>query len=346
MHILTIVGARPQFVKAAALSRAFSDFPALRETIVHTGQHFDHNMSQSFFDELEIPTPKHNLAINGGGHGAMTGRMLEALEPVVTAERPDLMLVYGDTNSTLAGALTAAKLLIPLAHVEAGLRTGDRKMPEEVNRVVVDHLSDWLFCPTASSVDLLKAEGIEKGVHFVGDVMFDATLFAKDRARSRSDILARLALKPGAFSVATIHRQENTDDPKRLQEIVDWLKQRSKESKVVFAIHPRTQKMLARSGIDLGGLLAIDPVSYFDMAALLEGATEIYTDSGGLQKEAYFHRKPCVTVFPVTAWPETIEAGWNRLWRDEGYTTPRREIPDYGTGAAARKIAALLASAA
>lgn len=342
MHVLTIVGARPQFVKAAAVSRAFRDFPKLHETILHTGQHFDHDMSNVFFDELEIPAPKYNLNIHGGGHGDMTGRMLQAIEPIVAKERPEVILVYGDTNSTLAGALTAAKLLIRLAHVEAGLRTGERRMPEEVNRIVTDHLSDWLFCPTRLSVDFLRREGIEKGVHFVGDVMFDATLFALKRTRERSRILQRHCLEHGRFAVATIHRQENTDAPDQLRKVIDWLKQRAREMTVVFSIHPRTRKAAEAANIDLNGLLVIEPVTYFDMALLLDSAAAVYTDSGGLQKEAYFHRKPCVTVFPVTAWPETIEAGWNRLWQGDDYRTPRRDIPDYGTGAAAHKTAAIL----
>lgn len=344
MHILTIVGARPQFVKAAAVSRAVRDFPKLHETIVHTGQHFDHVMSNVFFDELEIPAPKYNLNVHGGGHGDMTGRMLQALEPIVVNERPDIILVYGDTNSTLAGGLTAAKLLIPLAHVEAGLRTGERRMPEEVNRIVTDHLSEWLFCPTRVSVDRLRREGIEKGVHFVGDVMFDATLFAKERAPARSRILERHCLEHGRFAIATIHRQENTDNPDQLRNVIDWLKQRTKEMNVVFPVHPRTRKAAAAAKIDLNGLFTIEPVTYFDMALLLDGAAAVYTDSGGLQKEAYFHRKPCVTLFPVTAWPETIEAGWNRLWESDDYRMPRRDIPDYGTGIAAHEIAAVLSA--
>jgi UDP-GlcNAc3NAcA epimerase len=342
MRILTIVGARPQFVKAAAVSRALRDYPNLQETILHTGQHFDHDMSSAFFDELEIPAPKYNLDIHGGGHGNMTGRMLQALEPIVANERPDMMLVYGDTNSTLAGALTAAKLLIPLAHVEAGLRTGERRMPEEINRIVTDHLSNWLFCPTRLAVDFLQREGIEKGVHFVGDVTFDSTLFALKRARGRSRIFERYRLDHGHFAVATIHRQENTHNSDQLRQVIDWLKQRATELTVVFAVHPRTRKAAATAGIDLDGLLAIEPVTYFDMALLLDGAAAVYTDSGGLQKEAYFHRKPCVTLFPVTAWPETIEAGWNRLWQGDDYRLPRRDIPDYGTGAAAREAAAIL----
>jgi UDP-GlcNAc3NAcA epimerase len=345
MHILTIVGARPQFVKAAAFSRAVRDFPTIHETIVHTGQHFDDEMSSIFFDELEIPAPKYNLNVNNGGHGDMTGRMLQALEPIVVNERPDMILVYGDTNSTLAGALTAAKLLVPLAHVEAGVRTGARRMPEEVNRIVTDHLSDWLFCPTRVAVDFLRREGIESGVHFVGDVMFDATLFAKKQARSLSRILERHCLEHGSFAVATIHRQENTDDPDQLRKVVDWLLQRAEEMSVVFPVHPRTRKAAAAANIDFNGLLTIEPVSYFDMALLLDGAAAVYTDSGGLQKEAYFHRKPCVTVFPVTAWPETIEAGWNRLWEGKDYRLPRRDIPDYGAGNASQKIAAILSAA-
>jgi UDP-GlcNAc3NAcA epimerase len=343
--VLTVVGARPQFVKAAAVSRALAVHGGFREAIVHTGQHFDPGMSDIFFDELEIPKPAHALAVNGGGHGDMTGRMMIALEAVARTERPDWMLIYGDTNSTLAGALVAAKLHIPIAHVEAGLRSFNRRMPEEINRVVADHVSDLLLCPTATAVANLRDEGITRGVHAVGDVMFDATLFAIGKSRTASRILDSIGVSPGSYDLATIHRAESTDDPSRLAEIVDWLKERAKLRPLVLPIHPRTRGALARIDLSLEGILVIDPVGYLDMARLLADCVEVYTDSGGVQKEAYFHRKLCTTLRDETEWVETIEAGWNRLWRRER-VAPLREIDDYGTGRAAHRIAEILAEAA
>lgn len=346
MRILTVVGARPQFVKAAAVSRALKATHGIEELIVHTGQHFDANMSDIFFSELEIPAPRYNLDIHGGRHGDMTGRMIMALEPVMLEAKPDIVLLYGDTNSTLAGAIVAAKLKLPVAHVEAGVRMFDRGMPEEINRVLTDHISTWLFCPTRSAVGLLEREGISRGVHFVGDVMYDATLFAIERARTASPILEHTGLKSGHYAIATVHRAENTDDPQALAAILAWLKTRAREHPVAFPIHPRTRKVIAASGFDTEGLMVMEPVGYFDMARMLDGAVAVYTDSGGLQKEAYFHRKPCVTLSPGTAWTETIEAGWNRLWREPEYRAPRVEIPDYGTGDAAMKIARIIGQAA
>lgn len=344
MKLLTVVGARPQFVKAAPVSRALAE-GGIDEVLVHTGQHHDTQMSQVFFDELDIPAPRHNLEIHGGGHGDMTGRMLIALEPIVMAERPDMVLVYGDTNSTLAGALVASKLHIPIAHVEAGLRSFNRRMPEEINRVLTDHLSALLLCPTRTAVDNLAAEGITQGVHMVGDVMYDATLLARRIAESRSHILSTLGLAPSAYALATVHRAENTDDPARLATILDWLRAQAREQRVVLPIHPRTRTRAAAAGLDFAGIVTCDPVGYIDMACLLGHANAVYTDSGGVQKEAYFHRTPCVTLRDETEWVETIECGWNRLWQDPDYL-PRRDIGDYGEGRAAQAIVALVQQAA
>lgn len=338
MKVISIVGARPQFVKAAAVSRALGGVRDVTEVIVHTGQHFDAAMSDVFFQEMEIPEPAYHLGVHGGGHGQMTGRMLEALEPVIQAEHPDIVLVYGDTNSTLAGALVASKLQIPVAHVEAGLRSFNRRMPEELNRVVTDHLSNVLFCPTSAAVANLAREGIVHGIYNVGDVMYDATLHAAASAEVRSKILERLGLETGNYAVATIHRAENTDTPARLAEILTYLKDRPGKPIIVLPLHPRTQKAVTDSGLCLDGLVAIPPVGYLDMHRLLSGAIAVYTDSGGLQKEAYFHGVPCVTLREETEWVETVEYGWNRLWRGPNFR-PRQEILEYGDGRAAEKIA-------
>ena len=339
--IVSVLGARPQFIKAATVSRALAERPGLSEAIVHTGQHFDPEMSGDFFRELDLPEPSHHLGIRGGGHGAMTGRMMEALEPVLEAERPDAVLIFGDTNSTLAGALTAAKLHIPVAHVEAGLRSFNRGMPEEVNRVVSDHLSTVLYCPTSAAVENLAREGIGAGVQNVGDVMYDATLHAAARARRESSILERLGLDDGAFAVATVHRAENTDDADRLSQVVDYLRNRAGRQPIVLPLHPRTRDAGKRAGLSFDGLAVIPPCGYLDMHRLLQGATTVYTDSGGLQKEAYFHRTPCVTLRSETEWVETVDHGWNRLWNGPDYLA-RTDIPEYGDGDAALKIAAHL----
>lgn len=339
--IVSVVGARPQFIKAAAVSRALAKEPALDEVVVHTGQHFDPEMSGDFFRELHIPQPAHNLGIRGGGHGAMTGRMMEALEPVFQTERPGTVLVYGDTNSTLAGALTASKLHIPVAHVEAGLRSFNRRMPEEINRVLSDHLSSVLYCPTSTAVENLSREGITAGVASVGDVMYDATLHAAARAREESSILERLALDEGGFAVATVHRAENTDDAASLAKAIGYLRGKAKECPMVFPMHPRTRAAVEHFRLPLEGLTVVPPCGYLDMHRLLQGATTVYTDSGGLQKEAYFHRTPCVTLRAETEWVETVEHGWNRLWNGPDYR-PRRDIPEYGEGNASREIAAHL----
>jgi len=329
-RLLTIVGARPQFIKAAAVHRAIAARDDVTETIVHTGQHFDDDMSGAFFRELQIPEPAHTLDVNRCGHGTMTGRMMIALEPILEHERPDAVLVYGDTNSTLAGALVAAKLHVPVLHVEAGLRSFNRRMPEEINRVLTDHVSAMLFCPTHAAIANLHAEGITAGVHHTGDVMYDAALFARGKGEGI----------PGPYALATVHRAENTDDPTQLRAVLDFL--RAGDLPVVLPLHPRTRAKAEEHGIDLGGLRLIPPAGYLDMAALIAGASVIYTDSGGVQKEAYFHRVPCVTLRDESEWVETIAAGWNRLWRGPAYA-PRAEIPEYGTGTAAEAIVALIA---
>jgi len=337
--LLTVVGARPQFIKAAPVSHAFRRAGDVREILVHTGQHFDAAMSEIFFEELDIAPPAHNLEVNSLGHGAMTGRMLEKLEAVMQTEKPDAVMIYGDTNSTVAGALAAAKLHIPVAHVEAGLRSFNRRMPEEINRVVADHLSALLLSPTQTGVDNLRLEGITEGVHHVGDVMYDITLTAVARARGQSAILAREELTPGAYQVATIHRAENTDDPERFERVLSWLERAAKASPVIMPVHPRTRKLLEARGRSLANVRLIAPLGYLDMAWLVNQSAGVMTDSGGLQKEAYFHRVPCTTLRDETEWVETVAAGWNRLWTTESYAA-RRDISDYGDGHASDIIAA------
>lgn len=343
IKIFTVLGARPQFIKAAPVSRAIND-AGMTEIIAHTGQHFDALMSDVFFEELAIPKPAYNLEINNLGHGAMTGRMMEKLEQAMLAEKPDTVLVYGDTNSTVAGALAAAKLHIPVAHVEAGLRSFNRRMPEEINRVVTDHISALLFCPTQTAVRNLAQEGIVGGVHATGDVMFDTTIAAIERARGQSTILGDLALQPKHYAVATIHRAENTDDPARFASVVAWLEEAALSMPIIMPVHPRTRKLLTQRGITPAGLNLIDPIGYLDMAWLANQSAAIFTDSGGLQKEAYFHRVPCVTLRDETEWVETVDAGWNRLWTSPNYA-PRRDIPDYGDGRSAIAIAEVLKAA-
>lgn len=343
LKVLTVVGARPQFIKAAAVSRAIRETDGLEEAMIHTGQHFDPDMSDIFFDELDIPAPAHMLDIHGGGHGEMTGRMLAAVEPILIAEKPDWVVVYGDTNSTLAGALAAAKLHIPVAHVEAGLRSFNRRMPEEINRVLTDHISTLHLCPTRAAVESLSREGICKGVHHIGDVMYDATLFAARRAEKASNILSELKIDRNNYGVATIHRPENTDSPECLRAVIEYLQEQAKVQPIVFPLHPRTRQYAERVGITLDGLTVIGPVGYIDMAKLLQGARAVFTDSGGLQKEAYFHRVPCVTLRGETEWVETITHGWNRLWSNPDFAE-RREIDEYGDGRAAFRITQLLKS--
>jgi len=336
--IMSVVGARPQFVKAGPLSRALAKSDILSEKLVHTGQHYDSKMSDVFFDELRIPEPHWNLGVKGGPHGQMTGQMLEALERVMLDEKPDFVLVYGDTNSTLAGALAASKLHIPLAHVEAGLRSFNRYMPEEINRVVADHLSNALFCSTYESVKNLENEGITRNVWHVGDIMYDACLDVKKLTQSKSGILDELGLEAGQYSVCTIHRAENTDQLDRLGELMDFIERQAEEAEIVFPIHPRTRSCLADLGRNPKGVRIIEPLGYVDFQSLISEAKTIFTDSGGLQKEAYFYRVPCVTLRGETEWNETVSHGWNRLWRTPHYATPRREIEEYGNGDTAARI--------
>lgn len=350
-RIVSVVGARPQFVKAAVVSAALRDF-GHTELMVHTGQHYDYNMSAVFFDALGIPEPKYSLGIGGGNHGEMTGRQLAAIEQCLLAEKPDLVLIYGDTNSTLAGALAAVKLHIPVAHVEAGLRSFNMRMPEEVNRILADRISNWLFTPSSTASEHLRVEGIAADrIIQVGDVMYDAVL-----QFSNSPVELPCAL-PDRYGLVTIHRAENTDDTARLQAIVDGLVALSGSLPLVMPIHPRTRQRLTGLGwLDrlASSVQLIDPVGYLEMLALQRRAEVVITDSGGMQKEAFFLKVPCVTLREETEWVETVESGWNQLVRDlsapaietavrsaarpaAGQTQP------YGDGRAAARIASALA---
>lgn len=314
--VLTVIGARPQFIKAAAVSRAFAGSVSLNEIIVHTGQHFDANMSDIFFTEMGIAKPAHHLNISGGSHGQMSGRMLEQLETVMQQERPDAVLIYGDTNSTLAGALAAAKLLIPVIHVEAGLRSFNRAMPEEINRVVADHVSELLLTPTDVATRNLITEGIPQSkIAQVGDVMYDAALFFGQMVADQQGDLASSGITPGEFVLATIHRQENTDHPDRLRAIFEGLADVAQTLPVVLPLHPRTKARLEAAGLNnlLGALKIVPPMGYLDMVRHERSAAVIVTDSGGVQKEAFFYEVPCVTLRDETEWVELVDAGWNRL---------------------------------
>lgn len=345
---MTVVGARPQFIKASAISRAVAGRPDVCDTIVHTGQHFDDAMSRVFFTELSIPEPAANLGISGGSHAQMVGRMLTALEEVMQQQPPDAVIVHGDTNSTLAGALAAAKLDLPVAHVEAGLRSFNRRMPEEINRLVADRVADLLLCPTPTAVENLRAEGISDGVCLTGDVMYDTAVHYGRVARERSDVLQRLGLTEGAYCLATLHRAENTDDAGRLRAILSALEAAPRS--VVMPVHPRTRLTMERAGLHPGGIRVTDPVSYLDMLRLEQAARVILTDSGGLQKEAYFAGVPCVTLRGETEWVELVDAGRNRLagadpdaiaeairWaEDADRTSPEPSL--YGDGHAAEHV--------
>lgn len=353
LKIATVVGARPQFIKAAPVSRAIAVHNARRpdrsiqEILIHTGQHYDHGMSAVFFAELGLPDPVHHLGVGSGTHGLQTGEMLKRLDAVLLAERPTLTLVYGDTNSTLAGALAAAKMHIAVAHVEAGLRSFNRRMPEEINRVVTDHLSTWLFCPSDEAVRNLAREGIDTGVHMVGDVMYDVMRWSLSRATGAS-ILERLRVDPGCYALATVHRAENTDDPGRLKQILSALESLAEEgTHVVMPLHPRTRHALEGFGATPARVEVIPPVSYEEMLALEASARVILTDSGGVQKEAYWLGVPCVTLREETEWTETVMEGWNTLaGADPGRildaaqrTRPRsQDRVVYGDGAAATRL--------
>ncbi len=348
MKIATIVGARPQFIKAAAFSRELRK--RHREILIHTGQHYDYEMSGVFFDGLELPPPEINLGVGSGSHGAQTGALLPAIEEVLLRETPSWVIVYGDTNSTLAGALAAAKLHIPIVHVEAGLRSFNRRMPEEINRVMADHLSHLLLCPSTTAIGNLAAEGITDNVHLVGDIMLDVLNWAIGKANGRrAQILDRLALQEHHYLVATIHRSENTDDPSRLSSIFQALN--DLEEPVVFPVHPRTRKAINGHSSLRSHVHLIEPLSYFDMVALSRSARMILTDSGGLQKEAYWLGVPCVTLREETEWVETVQAGWNTLTGSDpdriltavrSFAVPAARRDLYGNGAVAAKCVELL----
>ncbi|MDD2283793.1 MAG: UDP-N-acetylglucosamine 2-epimerase (non-hydrolyzing) [Paludibacter sp.] len=311
-NILTVIGARPQFVKAATLSRQFT-LCGIKEQIIHTGQHFDSNMSDVFFEEMAIPKPAYHLDINGVTHGAMTGRMLEGIEHILLKDKPEGVLVYGDTNSTLAGALAAVKLNIPVIHVEAGLRSFNMAMPEEINRILTDRISNLLLCPTDTAVQNLKREGFDAyPVQIVknGDVMQDAALYYAQKAQEKSRIISQLGLTD--FVLATIHRQENTDDSVKLQEIISGLNKINKEVQVVVPLHPRTRNILQQMNLQ-PAFTIIDPVGYFDMIMLLKHCKLVVTDSGGVQKEAFFFGKHCITLREQTEWVELVQHGYNRI---------------------------------
>ena len=348
MKVITIIGARPQFIKASVVSRAFKHCcEGVVEIIVHTGQHYDDNMSKVFFDELGISKPDYNLGVGGGSHGQNTGRMIEKIEDLLLVEKPDWVLVYGDTDSTLAGALAAVKLQIPVAHVEAGLRSFNRRMPEEINRILTDHIATLLFAPTDLAVNNLLKEGVDRSkIHQVGDVMFDAALAFSKKADQQSHILETLALSSKAYVLATIHRQENTDDKRRLSSIIRGLA--SSSVPVILPLHPRTKKQLQLFNIKVETpICIIDPVGYLDMTMLEKNARLIATDSGGVQKEAYFHKVPCVTLRAETEWVELVGQGVNRLvGYDAGAIAASMDmtLPEvldgdvYGDGHAALKI--------
>lgn len=344
MKIITIVGARPQFVKAAAVSNIIRK--EHEEILIHTGQHYDENMSKVFFDELNIPRPDYNLEVGSGGHGHQTGLMLMKLEEIYLKEKPDMVLVYGDTNSTLAGALCASKLLIPVAHIEAGLRSFNMSMPEEQNRILTDHISKLLFVPTETACKNLQNEGINKGVYNVGDVMYDAVLHFKKLAEDKCDILNNINIQKNQYILTTIHRAESTNDHSKLTGIVSALNECGE--KVVLPLHPRTKKYMKDYNLSFNdNIKVIEPVGYLEMVALEANAAKIVTDSGGVQKEAYFMGKPCITMREETEWIETVTCGWNiivgtdknRIIKAINEFNPKGQREDiFGDGKAAQKI--------
>ncbi len=312
MKIMTVVGARPEFIQTAPVTKAIRRRHT--EILVHTGQHYDDNMSKVFFHDLGIPQPEINLEVGSGSHAAMTGQIMTRVEEAMLREKPDWVVVFGDTNSTIGAALAAAKIHIPVAHIEAGLRSYDRKMPEEINRVMADHISNVLFPPTQAAVDNLRKEGITEGVYLVGDVRVDVVLGMVETARTRqADLFAQTRLTAGEpFALATIHRASNTDDRARLTDIVNAFN--TLELPVVLPVHPRLKKMMGEFGLSFSGnVRAVEPLGFVDMVALLDAGKIVVTDSGGLQKEAYMLRRPCVTVRVTTEWIETVDSGWNRL---------------------------------
>jgi len=340
MRFISVVGARPEFIQATPVSRALRKNH--QELLVHTGQHYDYKMSQTFFDELGIPAPDYNLEVGSGSHAGQTAEILVRFEELLLKEKPDCVIVRGDTNSTLAGALAASKLHIPTVHIEAGERSFDRRMPEEINRLVADKLASAFFCVSQTAVKQLVDEGITKDVYWVGDVMLDANLANRPIAREKSTVLSTLGLDPASYGLVTVHRAANTDDPQRLGEMV------------VFPVHPRTRGALAKLDVQFGdNVRLIEPVGYFDMMMLEENARIIATDSGGVQREAYFMQKPCITLRDETEWTETVTVGWNKLvgvdvdtivstWKN--FTPPSEQPPIFGDGKAGEKIADILSN--
>lgn len=348
MKVITVVGARPQFIKAAPVSKELRKH--FNEILIHTGQHYDDNMSKVFFEELGIPMPDYNLKIGSGNHGKMTGEMLTKLEEIYINEKPDCVLVYGDTNSTLAGALAASKLLIPVIHVEAGLRSFNKAMPEEQNRVLTDNISKLLLVPTLDAEKNLKNEGIEKGVYNIGDVMYDAVLMFKEKSKLKEGLLEKLNIKKNEYILTTIHRAENTNDIDRLKNIIEALNESNEI--IVLPLHPRTKKFINDYGLKLGeNIKVIEPVGYLEMLMLEANSKKIVTDSGGVQKEAYFMEKACVTMRDETEWVETVEVGWNIIVGTDKHKileginrfTPNKEHPQiFGDGKASIKIVELI----
>ena len=364
MKILSIVGTRPQFIKAAMVSKKLRE-KGIKEVLIHTGQHYDLNMSDVFFKELNLPKADYYLGIGSGTHGEQTGKMLLEIEKALLEQKPNIVLVYGDTNTTLAGALATAKLHIPVAHVEAGLRSYNKKMPEEINRVITDHCSDILFCPTEAAVENLKQEGITNTANNiphslplvvnVGDVMYDAALFSGDKAKRESNILKDMNLESKAYVLATVHRAENTDNPARLMEIFEGLDEVARDIPVILPLHPRTRKKLGDIKFSTSNVKLISPLGYLDMVMLEKNARLIVTDSGGIQKEAFFHKVPCVTLRDETEWVELVEAGVNVLvGADKGKIMQgigrmiEKEIDGnsavYGRGDAGKKVVEILTS--
>lgn len=357
MKIVTVIGARPQFVKAAALSHAIQEWnkkglPPIQEVLVHTGQHYDKNMSLAFFEDMNIPLPDYQLNCGGKSHAEMTATMMIEIEKICLKEEPDYLLVYGDTNSTLAGALTASKLHIPVVHVEAGLRSYNRSMPEEINRVLTDHISDKLFCPTNQAVENLMLEGITKNVFHVGDVMYDVALRFGSLADQQLSFLDQLHVEQGSYYLCTLHRAENTDHKERIQSICSALREiATEQTPVVFPLHPRTDQRLKTYGLkteleEHPHIRLIPPVSFVDMIVLEKNASYILTDSGGVQKEAYFYQTPCITLRDETEWVETVVAGWNYITgankeliiKALSMNPQRHKIAEYGEGNAAEMI--------
>jgi UDP-GlcNAc3NAcA epimerase len=336
LRLAIVVGARPQFIKYGPVYQALKA-KDVEQLLIHTGQHYDKSMSDMFFEQLELPRPDYNLGICNSSHSNMSARMMIKLEEIFFSEKIDGVLVFGDTNSTLAASLVVSKIDgLDLIHVEAGLRSYNRKMPEEINRVITDHVSNLLFCPTRVSVANLKNEGVKEGVHLVGDVMYDATLSNGPKAPALESIFKQMDFKEENYVLATVHRAENTDDPRRLAGILGYIGEHA-EAPVLMPLHPRTQKRIQEFGIELGDVHAVGPVGYLEMITLIKNAKGIYTDSGGMQKEAYFLRTPCVTLRDETEWIETVNCGWNRLWFVPDFQN-RTEITEYGTGNAAEII--------